>query len=114
MQPGDSGSLQDQLAAKFGEGLASSTTDNTDTPTTTAGRLAKLIEKVSGIDAQTVTEDKRLEDLGVDSLDRIEIAVRAEEEFGKRIDDEDVAGLVTVADAVTFLEPESGSDSAGS
>ncbi len=103
MQFGDSGSLQDQLAAKFGA-LDDATTEAKDVPTTTAGRLARLIEKVAGVDAQSVTEETRLEDLGVDSLDRIEIAVRAEEEFGRRIEDEDVRGLETVGDVVAFLD----------
>ena len=105
MQFADSGSLQDQLAAKFGA-REDAATDSGDAPTTTAGRLAKLIEKVAGVEAQSITEDRRLTDLGVDSLDRIEITVRAEEEFGRRIDEEDVQEWETVADVVAFLDSD--------
>ncbi|MDR7329853.1 acyl carrier protein [Corynebacterium guangdongense] len=104
MQFADSGSLQDQLAAKFGG--RDDATEDKDAPTTTAGRLAKLIEKVAGVEAQAVTEDRRLADLGVDSLDRIEMTVRAEEEFGRRIDEEDVNEWETVADVVAFLDSD--------
>lgn len=96
------GSLADQLAAKLRQNQEPQ--ESTPAPTTTVGRLAELVEKVSGVDAHTVTADKRLDELGLGSLHRIEVAVRAEEEFGVRIDDADVAGMQTVGDMVEFLD----------
>lgn len=47
-------------------------------------RLRKLVSRITGAEPDP---GKTLAELGVDSLDRIELAVRAEEEFGVRIDD---------------------------
>ena len=48
--------------------------------------IAMLQEKVSG---KTVTEDSNLKDLGIDSLDLVEIVLAAEEEFGITFADEE-------------------------
>ena len=99
MQLGDFGSLQDQLAAKFGQ---VDDAEDKDAPTTTAGRLARIVEKVTG---DQLPDETRLAD--IDSLDRIEIAVRAEEEFGVEVNDQEVAGFTTLADAIAFLDSPS-------
>ena len=43
------------------------------------------------------------EDLDVDSLSMVEVVVAAEERFGVKIPDDQVAGLATVGDAVNFI-----------
>lgn len=45
-----------------------------------------------------------IEDLGADSLDVVELVMAAEEYFGIKIEDEDIAGLKTIGDAVSYLE----------
>ena len=44
-----------------------------------------------------------IDDLGADSLDTVEL-VMAEEEFGSEISDSDAEKILTVGDAVKFIE----------
>ena len=43
-------------------------------------------------------------DLGIDSLAMLEVAVQAEDALGIRVDDSDLAGLRTVNDAANYLQ----------
>ena len=54
---------------------------------------------------EQVTEEKSFtEDLDVDSLSMVEVAMAAEEKFGVKIPDEKLAELKTVGDAVTYIQ----------
>ena len=44
------------------------------------------------------------EDLGIDSLDAVELAMAIEEAFDIKIDDEDLKKLITVQDIVNCVE----------
>jgi len=44
------------------------------------------------------------EDLEADSLDLVELIMAFEEEFGGEINDEDAQKIITVGDAVRYLE----------
>ena len=67
--------------------------------------LAEILEEVAGVQPDDVTEDKTFtDDLDVDSLSMVEIALAAEERFGVKIPDDELANLKTVGDAVTFIE----------
>lgn len=50
-------------------------------------------------------ESKIAEDLGADSLDRVELLMGLEDEYGITIPDEDVEKIVTVQDVVDILGP---------
>jgi acyl carrier protein len=66
--------------------------------------LAAVIAEVTGIDPVEVTIEKAfIDELGIDSLTAIEIAVRMEDLYGIRLQDEGLIGLRTVGDAVRFL-----------
>ena len=66
--------------------------------------LAEIVEEVAGIDAAEVTPDKSfVDDLDIDSLSMVEIAVQAEDRFGVKIPDDQLAELKTVGDAVTYI-----------
>lgn len=104
MNLGDS--LQQQLAAKLGDAADGQTDKPSDTPTTTLGRIALLIEKVAGFEAQEVEASNTAEDMGLGSLERIELAVRIEEELGVRLDDRVVAGLSTVGDLSEYVDSQ--------
>jgi acyl carrier protein len=66
--------------------------------------LADIVEEVAGVDAADVTADKAfVDDLDIDSLSMVEIAVQAEDKFGVKIPDEDLAKLRTVGDAVNYI-----------
>ena len=63
--------------------------------------IKEIVEEVAGIPAASVEMGKNFtEDLDVDSLSMVEVVVAAEERFGVKIPDDQVAGLATVGDAV--------------
>lgn len=73
--------------------------------TTTFDRVAALLSDRLGVPADDITADAMLVfDLDLDSLDLVEFALAAEEEFGVRITDDEAEGLKTVGDAVALLE----------
>ena len=58
-----------------------------------------------GIDADKVKpESDIIKDLGLDSLDIVDMLMKVEETFGVTIDDSDVVEMKTVADVVRFIE----------
>ena len=64
--------------------------------------LAEIVEEVAGVEADEVTADKSfVDDLDIDSLSMVEIAVQAEDRFEVKIPDAELANLKTVGDAVT-------------
>ncbi|MBW4721710.1 acyl carrier protein [Saccharothrix obliqua] len=66
--------------------------------------LAEIVEEVAGVEAADVTSDKSfVDDLDIDSLSMVEIAVQAEDKFGVKIPDDELANLKTVGDAVTYI-----------
>jgi len=66
--------------------------------------LAAIVEEVAGVDPEEVTADKSfVDDLDIDSLSMVEIAVQAEDKFGVKIPDGELAELKTVGDAVGYI-----------
>jgi acyl carrier protein len=58
-----------------------------------------------GIEATEVSEQSDLQkDLGLDSLDTVELTLGLEERFGIEIPDTELEGVGTVGDAVTLIE----------
>jgi acyl carrier protein len=71
----------------------------------TAERVKKIVVEHLNVDADKVTENASLiEDLGADSLDAVELVMAFEEEFGIEIPDDAAETIVTVGDAVKFIE----------
>jgi acyl carrier protein len=67
--------------------------------------LAEIVNEVSGVEVSRVQLTTAFQaDLDLDSLTMVEVVVAAEEKFDCRIPDDDVAGLVTVADAVAYVQ----------
>ena len=68
-------------------------------------RVRDIIVEQLGVDADKVTmkADFR-KDLEADSLDLVELIMGFEEEFGGDISDEDAQKILTVGDAVHFLD----------
>ena len=54
--------------------------------------------------ADVTAEKSFTDDLDVDSLSMVEIAVAAEDKFGVKIPDDELGNLKTVGDAVSFIE----------
>jgi acyl carrier protein len=66
--------------------------------------LAEIVEEIAGVDAAEVTPEKSfVDDLDIDSLSMVEIAVQAEDKFGVKIPDDQLAELKTVGDAVDYI-----------
>ncbi|MDP9396413.1 MAG: acyl carrier protein [Actinomycetota bacterium] len=71
--------------------------------------LAEIINDETGVAAEDVQLEKSFtDDLDIDSLSMMTIVVNAEERFGVRIPDDDVKGLRTVGDAVTYIQKAQG------
>ena len=66
--------------------------------------LAEIVNEETSIPTSDVQSDKSFtDDLDIDSLSMMTIVVNAEEKFGVRIPDDDVKGLKTVGDAVSYI-----------
>ena len=71
----------------------------------TAERVKKIVVEHLNVDAEKVLENASfIEDLGADSLDTVELVMAFEEEFGIEIPDDAAESIVTVGDAVKFIE----------
>jgi acyl carrier protein len=70
--------------------------------------LAEIVEEVAGVAQDDVTAEKSfVDDLDIDSLSMVEIAVQAEDKFGVKIPDDELANLKTVGDAVNYVSANS-------
>ena len=70
-----------------------------------AERVKKIVIEHLGVDAEKVVENANfISDLGADSLDTVELVMAFEEEFGVEIPDDLAETIVTVGDAVKYLE----------
>jgi acyl carrier protein len=70
--------------------------------------LAEIIEEIAGTPADEVTASANfVEDLDIDSLSMVEIAVAAQDKFGVEIPDEQLKDLKTVQDVVNFVAKSS-------
>ena len=66
--------------------------------------LAEIIEEIADVPANEVTPDKSfVDDLDIDSLSMVEIAVAAQDKFGVEIPDDQLKDLKTVQDVVNFV-----------
>ena len=71
----------------------------------TFDRVCKIISEQTGMDKDKITMETNLkEDLGVDSLDNVEIIMAFEDEFEQNIPDGDFVKLQTVGDVVAYID----------
>lgn len=67
--------------------------------------LGAIIEEIAGVPASEVTPEKRFaDDLDVDSLSMVEIAVAATDNLGVDIPDEQLRKLATVQDVIDYVD----------
>ena len=70
--------------------------------------VKKIVADHLGIEEQKVTnESSFIDDLGADSLDTVELVMAFEEEFGSEISDSEAEKILTVGDAIKFIESKS-------
>jgi len=68
-------------------------------------RVKKIVADHLAVDEAKVTEEASfIDDLGADSLDTVELVMAFEEEFGSEISDSDAEKILTVGDAIKFIE----------
>lgn len=63
-----------------------------------------IVERLSVNEKDVSKEASFIDDLGADSLDTVELVMALEEEFGLEIPDEEAEKIVTVGDAVKYIE----------
>ena len=74
----------------------------------TADRVKKIVVEHLGVEPDKVTEDASfIDDLGADSLDTVELVMAFEEEFGCEIPDDAAEKILTVKDAVDYVQKHS-------
>ena len=70
-----------------------------------ADKVKKMVIDHLGVDESKVTDESNfIDDLGADSLDTVELVMAFEEEFGSEISDSDAEKILTVGDAIKFIE----------
>jgi acyl carrier protein len=68
-------------------------------------KVKQIIVDQLGVDAGDVTAASSfVDDLGADSLDSVELIMALEETFGIEIPDEDAEKIVTVQNAVDYIQ----------
>ena len=73
-----------------------------------SNKVKKMVADHLGVDEVKVTEEANfIDDLGADSLDTVELVMAFEEEFGSEISDSEAEKILTVGDAIKFIENKS-------
>ena len=68
-------------------------------------RVKKIVVEHLGVEEAKIKSDSKfIDDLGADSLDTVELVMAFEEEFGSEISDSEAEKILTVGDAVKFIE----------
>jgi acyl carrier protein len=87
--------LRNRLANVEGFSLMSDVTE----------RVKKIVIDHLGVDEAKVTESASfIDDLGADSLDTVELVMAFEEEFGCEIPDDAAEKILTIKDAISYIE----------
>ena len=69
-----------------------------------AERVKKIVVEHLGVDEAKVTEEASfVDDLGADSLDTVELVMAFEEEFGCEIPDDAAEKILTVKNAIEYI-----------
>ena len=71
-------------------------------------KVKKMVAEHLGVEEDKVTDESNfIDDLGADSLDTVELVMAFEEEFGAEISDSEAEKILTVGDAIKFIESKS-------
>jgi len=71
-------------------------------------KLKEILVDVLGVKAENIkAESKFIDDLGADSLDLVELIMALEDKFDIEISDEDAEKIITVKDALDYIEAHS-------
>ena len=68
-------------------------------------KVKKMVAEHLGVEEEKVSDESNfIDDLGADSLDTVELVMAFEEEFGSEISDSEAEKILTVGDAIKFIE----------
>jgi acyl carrier protein len=68
-------------------------------------KVKKMVADHLGVEEAKITDEASfVDDLGADSLDTVELVMAFEEEFGSEISDSEAEKILTVGDAIKFIE----------
>lgn len=67
-------------------------------------RVKEIIVDELGVDADKISIDSTLEDLGADSLDAVELIMALEEEYDLEISEEDARNMQSLKNMVEYIE----------
>ena len=71
-------------------------------------KVKKMVADHLGVEESKVTEEANfIDDLGADSLDTVELVMAFDVEFGSEIADSEAEKILTVGDAIKFIENKS-------
>ena len=71
-------------------------------------KVKKMVADHLGVEEAKITDEANfIDDLGADSLDTVELVMAFEEEFGSEISDSEAEKILTVGDAIKFIETKS-------
>ncbi len=71
-------------------------------------KVKEMVADHLGVDESKVIDEANfIDDLGADSLDTVELVMAFEEEFGCEISDSEAEKILTVGDAIKFIENKS-------
>jgi acyl carrier protein len=74
-----------------------------------ADRVKKIVIDHLGVEEVKVTDTASfIDDLGADSLDQVELVMAFEEEFGCEIPDDAAEKILTIKDAIGYIEEHAG------
>jgi acyl carrier protein len=68
------------------------------------GRVIRILAAVKRVPAENIRPEATLEELGIDSLDRVNILFELEGEFDVAIPDEEARKITTVSEIVARLQ----------
>jgi acyl carrier protein len=69
-----------------------------------ATNVRNVIAKYLRLDAKRVSDDAQFKDLGADWLDRLELMIVIEDQFGVEISDDAADRIQAVGDLIRFIE----------
>lgn len=68
-------------------------------------RVSKIVVEQLGIEESAISTSSSFQnDLGADSLDTVELIMAFEEEFSINIPEEDAEKIITIGDAIQYIE----------
>lgn len=72
----------------------------------TAGKVITIVAETLNVEKDTIKPEDTFEDLGADSLDRLEIVMKLEETFGVDISDQQEAKIKSIEQAIEAVHSE--------